>query len=98
MSKEDSILSVVENQGTLGRLRFITKVRSAFICRECLNGFSKGSECFTQSDYRGQEFFPTQTRLCIDCGNIQIKNGIEIKNKELFERRKVEDNLEECIK
>lgn len=85
-AKEMNMEKVSDNQGTLGRLKFVTKVKKQFVCRECQNKIEIGSPCFTQSDYRGQDFFPVQTRLCVNCGKSQIEKGIEIKNQELYNK------------
>lgn len=76
---EKDIFNVMNNQDNFGKLKFVSKVRKSFICRECQKIFSVGSSCYNQSDYRGDDFFPVQTKICIDCGQIQINNGAEVK-------------------
>lgn len=75
----NNISNVMENQGKFGKLKLVLKVRKPFICRECHKEFLAGNSCYNQSNYRGDDFFPIQTKVCIDCGQVQINNGIEIK-------------------
>jgi len=74
-----TVSNVEENQGKLGRLKLVRKVRKPFICRECKKDFPVGSSCYNQSDYTRDGFFPVQTKICLDCGQVQINNGIEVK-------------------
>lgn len=82
----ENISKIAENQGSYGRLRFVSRTKKVFVCRECKKDLEIGSKCFCQSDYTQDAFFPEQTRLCLDCGKLQMDNGIEIKNKELYDK------------
>ncbi len=81
-----TISDIEKNQGGFGRLKPVTKVRKPFTCRECKKEFPIGSPCYVQSDYSGEGFFPVQTRICLDCGKIQIDQGVEIKTKKKKEK------------
>lgn len=74
-----TIENVAENQGTLGRLKPVSRVRNPFKCDECKGEFEVGSPAFSQSDYRGDGFFPVQRRICKSCGDKLISEGTEVK-------------------
>lgn len=74
-----NISNVADNQGTRGKLKKVSKVRKTFFCNDCNKEVPEGSPCYNQSDYTGEDFFPAKLKLCIDCGQIQIKNGVEVK-------------------
>lgn len=73
--------NVAENQGSVGRLKPVSRAMKPFTCRECEKEFPKGTPHYNQSDYRGAEFFPVQTKVCEGCAQVQIDNGIEVKEK-----------------
>lgn len=73
--------NIANHQGDFGSLHPVRKVRKEFICRECKDTFQKGSPAYNQADHRQEGFFPVQTKLCIDCGKIQIANGIKVKER-----------------
>ena len=78
-----TIESIVENQGKLGKLKIVGKVRKAFTCHDCKKDFPIGSGCYDQSDYTGQGFFPEKIRMCLACGEIKINGGAEVKEKKV---------------
>ncbi len=73
--------NIANHQGDFGSLHPVGKVRKEFICRECNKTFQKGSLAYNQADHRQEGFFPVPTKLCIECGEIQIENGIEVKER-----------------
>jgi len=79
--KQDDIDNVVSNQGKLGKLKFVGKVREEFTCKDCEKDFPIGSPCYDQSDHTGPGFWPEKIRICEDCGKIKIANGTEVKVK-----------------
>lgn len=85
-SKADDIMNVVDNQGSLGKLRFISRIQKLRVCRECKTEIEIGSACFSQSDYRTEKFFPEQTSVCMRCGNELYLSGTEIKNKDMMQK------------
>lgn len=90
-----TVENVKENQGSLGKLKPVGKVRKEFTCSDCSKDFPIGSPCYDQSDYRGGGFFPIKRRLCVGCGQKQIDNGVEIKEKKT-KPKKLESNFEGC--
>lgn len=62
-----------------GRLHIVKRPRKEFNCRECNKIIEKGEFSYTQNDYTSSELLPTKTRVCKDCGEIQIQNGVEVK-------------------
>lgn len=91
-----TVSNVEENQGKLGRLKKILKVRNPFVCSDCMKEIEVGNPCYTQSDYTSGGFFPIQKRICVDCGQIQINNGIEIKEKSKKKKKKKNKNSIGC--
>lgn len=77
--KSRDISNVANSQWGYGKLKKVSKVRKAFCCRDCKKEFPNGSPCYNQSDHTGEDFFPVQTKICVGCGQIQIKNGVEVK-------------------
>ena len=73
--------NVVANQGKLGKLKLVGKVRKPFTCADCKKDFQIGNSCYDQSDYRGPGFFPEKIRICVDCGEIKMKGGTAVKEK-----------------
>ena len=59
-----------------GRLHLVTKTRLNAVCRECKTIIYIGSECYNQAIMTLP--YPTPSKLCKNCADIQIKNGIEI--------------------
>lgn len=85
--KGEDMANIADNQGGLGKLRFISNTKKPCNCRECKVLIPSYSKCFSQSDYRQDgNFFPTQTRLCISCGQEQIEAGVDIKNLDLMNK------------
>lgn len=62
-----------------GRLHLVKKSRKEFQCRECGKTISIGELSYRQNDYTSSELLPTSTRVCEECGKIQIENGVEVK-------------------
>jgi RNase P subunit RPR2 len=85
-TKAQNFQNVLERQGGYGRLKFVSKTRNSFICRECKTEVAPGSKCYMQSDYTGEGTFPVQTRLCMACAQIQIDKGVGIKEGRGTER------------
>lgn len=73
--------NIVANQGKLGKLKMVGKVRKPFRCDDCMKEFLIGSPCYDQSDYRGEGFFPEKIRICVACGENKINGGVEVKEK-----------------
>lgn len=81
------INDVINNQGKLGKLKFVSKTRNEVQCKRCKNIVKIGSRAFSQSDYTNDAFFPEQIKLCLPCGLEEIGKGTEVKNKEFFDRK-----------
>ena len=89
--------NIADNQGKLGKLKFIRRARDAFSCDECKNELEAGSPCYDQSDYRGEGFFPKKIRICVVCGEIKIKGGTKVKEKK-SSKKKIKETKKEMNK
>jgi len=79
-SKKNFVQEILKKKESgFGRLHLVKKSRKEFQCRECSQTIRKGSLSYRQNDYTSSELLPTSTRVCEDCGKIQIENGVEVK-------------------
>ena len=80
MEKHNFVQEILKKKESgFGRLHVVYKPRKEFPCRECGKTIEKGEFSYTQNDYTSSELLPTKTRLCKDCGQVQIDNGVEVK-------------------
>ncbi len=78
-SRAHDFQNVMDRQGGYGKLKAISKTRNLVICRKCKGEIPIGSACYMQSDYTGEGTFPVQTRVCVDCGEKLIRDGVGVK-------------------
>jgi len=78
-----TIENISENQGKLGKLKLVSRVRDSFTCYHCKDDIASGSKCYDQSDYTGTGFFPSKRRMCVECGEKFIAGGLEVKEKKV---------------
>jgi hypothetical protein len=62
-----------------GRLHLVNRTIKSAICRVCDKTIPTKSKCYNQSmkDIK-VSFFPTQTKVCFECGEKLIKEGAEV--------------------
>lgn len=91
-----TIDNVIKNQGTLGKLKSVSRVRNSFKCAECGKEVEKGSKAYSQSDYTQKGFFPVQRKICEECGERMISEGTQVKDPK--KKKEVKINSQGCGK
>ncbi len=87
--------NVAANDGSVGKLKPVSRAMKPFTCRDCNKEFPIGTAHYNQSDYRGAEFWPVQSKVCMDCGQFQIDNGIEVKEKKKPVKKETPEQIDD---
>ena len=78
---EDDVANMLERNGSYGRLKEFKRCRDPFVCEICEKTIQEKSPGYDQSDYTQTTLYPTKRRMCFDCGQELIKQGVEVKEK-----------------
>lgn len=76
------------SENKLGRLHLVKKSLKDFPCRICCLSIPKGSCCYTQNIYQGEQGFPKSTRVCELCAKTLISEGTEVAPIKIKEKLK----------
>lgn len=70
--------SILEKKEIMGRLHIVKKTKKPSQCRECKKDIPIGSSCYNQSLHVAGSSFGIQGKVCLECGELIKKLGIEV--------------------